>query len=151
MAKITFRIFTWKSYFHNQYHVKDRESCINRIMRWEDILEIIFQSWALQVFWFPQPKIFSSILLISKPFQWMDTFLIPTRMLFWWKNTQRKTLFLSSLFFLPASPSDHLPKISHFKRENPNGLVGLLWKACWSEIFQWVRRGTLWIYLAKLQ
>ena len=71
-----------------------------------------------------------------------------------WKNNQRK---LFSFFLLYASQNslfsfffifcqrwvhkcvlpknDYLPKVSHMKRENPSGLIGLLWKVCWVKIF----------------
>ena len=93
-------------------------------------------------------------LLISKLFQWVGTFLIP--MILRWKNKSKKTLFflsslclmkvlsfLSIFFQLPkmcsllwmSPPNDYLPKTSLMKIENPNGVIRLLWKACWTQIF----------------
>ena len=123
-------------------HISNHE-----IKKHEDIFEIAFQSWALQVSWFPQPNIFFSILFDLQVFLMSRHFLIPTRVFFRWRIIKENSflaffsiitknfLFFSLLFFLPMSPNDYLPKTSHLKKESTNGLVGLLWKACWVKIF----------------
>ena len=66
--------------------------------------------------------------------------------------SHQKLSFFSLLFLsFNCHQNEHLPMTSHLKRESLNGLIGLLWKACWTKIFYWARRGTLWIYLVKRQ
>ena len=147
---IDFKIFTWKSRFHNQYYLKDREPCIYQIIKWENkktYLELVSNLGLFKSFGFYNQR--SSLLfsLISKCVHWVDTFLIPIRdfwdgrtikeklFFFLFLYSYQNSLFFPLLFFLSMSPNDHLPKISHFKSESLNGLVGILWKACWTKIF----------------
>ena len=57
-------------------------------------------------------------------------------------------IFLSFLFCqrcfhsLVNIQNDYLLNTSHMKRENPNRLIGFLWKACWIRSFSWARRET---------
>ena len=46
-VELTFKIFILKLYFHNQYYLKDRESCIYQIIKIRNKSRIAFQSLAL--------------------------------------------------------------------------------------------------------
>ena len=152
--KLTFRIFAWKSYFHKQYYLKHCESCIYQIIKRRNIFEITFQLWALQVSWLSQPKIFSSILFDLQAFLVNEHLIDSNESVLRWKKISKKTLFflsslcltkLSFLFSLFSAKGeftsvcnkkkDYLPKTSHMRRENPNELIGLLWKAHQATIF----------------
>ena len=147
-TELTFTIFTWKSIFITNI-IKNHESYIYQIKRrTKDILGITFQSYVLQVSWFSQPKIFSSILFELQAFLVSGHLLDSYKSIFEVKNNQRKLFsffllfyltkvlsFSLFFFFFQMSPNDYLPKTSHLKRESHNGLIGLLWKTCWAKIF----------------
>ena len=70
-AKLTFKIFTWKSHFHNQDYLKDRDSFIYQIMKCENkktYLESLSNLGLFKSLGFDNKR--SSLLLssISKPF-----------------------------------------------------------------------------------
>ena len=100
--KLIFKIFTWKSHFSQPLlskgsrimHISNPE-----IRKLEDILGITFQSWALQVSWFPQPKILFSIVFDLQAFPMSEHLFDSTRD-FWDGRTIKENSFIS-FFSLP--------------------------------------------------
>ena len=143
-AELTFKIFTWKSHFHNQYYLKDRHAYTKL---WNEKTRRHTQNCF--------PILGSSSFLVSTTkylvfyFLWSPS-LSSEWVTFWFqqeifeiKNNQRKTIFLSSSLFSPKLSlflsslfSFNVTKMTIFQRwvilreKSLMGLLDSLWKAC---------------------
>ena len=85
-TELTFKNFTWKSHFHNQYYLKDYESCIYQSKRKQETYpESLSNLGFFKFLGFHNQKSFVLFSLISKCFEWVDTFLI-LMSVFRWKK-----------------------------------------------------------------